>query len=718
MVAPPTVSSLSWSSALRSVLEGCATYCRYCCRRLVVGFKPGGGRYYARAALSEAGADDDDDDDGSCVDGDDYYCAPAEEDADAVVVSDGYLCVENDDKGAEVGSDLEAGLSSTEVSLSSTEGDDVEEERWRETRDQQQQAATLYAPPAKPTRAAEQVSPRKTTTATPAVPVAATASQQPTVTPSPRCRYSPPKQQQQHHRWQLLGKVYAALENDAAEYSGDRDGNRGEAVALVRSATTPPTAIAPENEESDRWLRTKEMGFKDPGLEEHRKRCLEQRSKLRSVADPDRRRRERLKLLQQKNAGAKKSAMMGLSPDDLQHLRRNLRKTSSPPPSVLGVMTISMVLFLTISSGSIYGVTAVRATNASFSPCCDDTSTCCRTNNTHVAWREYEEGHDRPLTTMPSRRRDLQQAACSSSCFWETWEEAQKSSYRYLRAHIMQFDLPFLTTLGFREDESAELLPDGLDGGLIGPTIKCALKTKLLYNYTDALPLSVWREYVLNYANANEARSNWRPLLFDRLSPLVDLFNLTDIASVVYALNKHMWTILSPNRPNAKGEVRPIVFVSSQTPLIFDPMSILVYGHASCTGLAILFINALRSLGVPARLAGTPAWHQQRSQGNHNWVEVWRDGRWFFLEPTAILDPQIVDSLDRDPCERWFCSRERFHYDDGNRNSSKLTTRVSVARLDSDDTSSFYRLAWEWLNQDVPGDDVTEYYQRICSKCQ
>ena len=198
------------------------------------------------------------------------------------------------------------------------------------------------------------------------------------------------------------------------------------------------------------------------------------------------------------------------------------------------------------------------------------------------------------------------------------------------------------------------------------------------------------------------AFSNWRPLFWQKLRPLV---NETDtIGSVVRKLNTDMWKILAP-----VGEER-IYFKSGSTPLIFDPMSIMAYGYASCTGLAILFINALRTLGVPARIAGTAEWYQNRSQGNHNWVEVWRDGAWSFLEPSASANPESVDDLDRPPCQRWFCTKDRFS---GNPHNS---TKVYAARLESVQ-SIYYPLAWEWNNHDVPGEDVTNFYLERCGQC-
>ena len=276
----------------------------------------------------------------------------------------------------------------------------------------------------------------------------------------------------------------------------------------------------------------------------------------------------------------------------------------------------------------------------------------CRSNSTHIAWKEcraVEAHHDalKKKNLSLKEQRHLLRADSSSvvdcdCCHWQTLKEAEIDAYKYLRLHIMQMDLYQLQTLGFdsSDDDDADGA-DGLNSGMIGPTIMYALKAKSNYAYCDRLPKSIWREYVLNYASVNEARSNWRPLLYKKLHSLADHVVQTNasagIPEVVTELNTHMWTRLAPVRDGSTSDVTnntSIVFVSSQTPLIFDTMSVLTFGYASCTGLAILFINALRSVGIPARLAGTPAWHQVRAHGNHNWVEVWYHGRWYFLEPS------------------------------------------------------------------------------------
>ena len=214
-------------------------------------------------------------------------------------------------------------------------------------------------------------------------------------------------------------------------------------------------------------------------------------------------------------------------------------------------------------------------------------------------------------------------------------------------------------------------------------------------------------DYVLNYANLNEARTNWRPLLIDAMK-----FNESslwqsgdaNLTSVVTWVNTNLWTLLG--RPG-----NPIYFKSGQTPLIFDPMSTIAFGYASCTGTSILFSNALRALGIPSRVAGTPAWYGNITQGNHNWVEVWVNGTWKFLEPSPAL--AHVDTLDQDPCSRWFCNPSRYP-------SSKVyAARMSKnCPLEAEESAAFFPLAWEMDCRDVPAVDRTQYYTDVCSLCE
>ena len=225
---------------------------------------------------------------------------------------------------------------------------------------------------------------------------------------------------------------------------------------------------------------------------------------------------------------------------------------------------------------------------------------------------------------------------------------------------------------------SRRILTDGLENGIIGPTVELALQTRK-YPWNRDVPKDIFMEYVLNFANVNEARSNWREFITEALGPLLDTLLDSDgeelsVEDVVMTLNHYLWSAFS-------GVT--IEYKKGQTPLIYDPMSILAFGYTSCTGLSILFVDSLRCLGIPARIAGTPAWNGDPENGNHTWVEVYSLGEgWRVTEaaPAAGFVPSLSN-----PCDLWFCTKEKF---DGK-------TKVYAARLRKETPKSLnFPMAW------------------------
>jgi len=281
---------------------------------------------------------------------------------------------------------------------------------------------------------------------------------------------------------------------------------------------------------------------------------------------------------------------------------------------------------------------------------------------------------------------------------------------------------------------TSRFLTDGLENGIIGPTVDLALQTRS-YPWNQNVPKDIFMEYVLNFANVNEARNNWRPLITDALKPLVETLleskEQLSVEDVVMTLNHYLWTAFS-NTCTTNDE-HEIVFQSKQTPLIYDPMSVLMFGYASCTGISILFVDALRALGIPARIAGTPAWYGDPEQGNHSWVEVYvSDGdcnadqesssslydcsasSWRITE--ALPAAGFVGSLS-DPCQYWFCSKERYvDASNGAGDDGYTGTRVYAAKLDKEQQMHF-PMAWDVENTGVPGIDVTDYMRSLCAEC-
>lgn len=365
-----------------------------------------------------------------------------------------------------------------------------------------------------------------------------------------------------------------------------------------------------------------------------------------------------------------------------------------------------LFLLLTACLNSVGLVSAVEVNN------------CCRSSDKEIKWTT------RRSRTAQEQRQVLQEEEeemTSLLCSSQSLQDAKKDAWTFLRTHIMEFDRPKLHTLGFRGGSDTSITtnnaaPDGLDQGLIGPTIDLALKAKMEYPWTDALPQEVFYEYVLNYANLNEGRSNWRPLLWDALHPLIKQDQGSDSSSltpndVVRMVNKKLWSSLPTPHNNT------IYFKHGLTPLIFDPFSIMVFGYASCTGLAILFVDALRAVGIAARVVGTPAWNSHPERGNHNWIEVYNidNDKWIFLEPSA--NQTNVDDLTTNPCSKWFCNAALFPPKEGGGKDDNNQTSVFSARLMFSATKTYYPLAWEPECQDVPGEDRTDYYQEVCSQC-
>lgn len=271
----------------------------------------------------------------------------------------------------------------------------------------------------------------------------------------------------------------------------------------------------------------------------------------------------------------------------------------------------------------------------------------------------------------------------------ENTSEVTKQARTFLKSNLPPWDVGNLET--FEE-------------GILRPTINISVMARDRFPWAESIPKDIWLNYVLPYANVNEPRTPWRTLLAKKMGPLVQNpgFEAGSITEVAEILNRELWSVLRPD-----GE---ITFKSEMTPLIYDPMSIIDYGYASCTGVSIMLVDALRSVGVPARIAGTPAWHGNVSDGNHNWVEVWlgpgeglRGEAWSFIEGK----PAGGGENFTDPCNKWFCTPERF---DGK-------TQAFAPQYDRTTNYTVYPMAWDLQNQNVPGVNRTAFYNALCQPC-
>jgi transglutaminase-like putative cysteine protease len=138
------------------------------------------------------------------------------------------------------------------------------------------------------------------------------------------------------------------------------------------------------------------------------------------------------------------------------------------------------------------------------------------------------------------------------------------------------------------------------------------------------IPQDIFLNDILPYAVLNERRDDWREDFHRRFIRIAKGSKTIDQA--VIALNKYIFDALHVSYSATK---RPKPDQS--------PYESIQAHYASCTGLSILLTDALRSVGIPARIAAIEQWPDK--SGNHTWVEIW-DGQWHYVgaAESVLLD--------------------------------------------------------------------------------
>lgn len=244
-------------------------------------------------------------------------------------------------------------------------------------------------------------------------------------------------------------------------------------------------------------------------------------------------------------------------------------------------------------------------------------------------------------------------------------------------------------------------------------TVELAFEARREFQWAKSVPWKIFVNDVLPYAALTEPRDPWRPMFYRHFRDQVK--NLTSLHEVAVWMNANAWNIVSP----------PIVFEPGNSPTglnEYSPFQVMAAGHASCTGLAVFIVSCLRSVGVPARIAGTPHWnlgpkrcpHGDASDdcGNHDWAEVWTEpGGWSFIDPRGNLNLN----------SSWFFPLWTEHQTPGTHNHSIFATSwAGTEHIEGqggdDDPLAFPRthfpMVWDWSNTVVPGWDVTVRYNR------
>lgn len=195
--------------------------------------------------------------------------------------------------------------------------------------------------------------------------------------------------------------------------------------------------------------------------------------------------------------------------------------------------------------------------------------------------------------------------------------------------------------------------------------------------WSDKIPKDIFLNDILPYASVTEQRDNWRKKMREICAPLVK--DCKTPGEAAQALNGKIYKLLK------------VKYSTNRRATDQGPFETMQSGVATCTGLSILLVDACRSVGVPARLAGTPLWFD--NSGNHTWVEIW-DGGWHF---TGAAEPD-AKGLDRG----WFVH-----------NASKATAgdpAHGIFATSFKKTGTSFPMVWADNVTDVYGENVTERY--------
>lgn len=228
-----------------------------------------------------------------------------------------------------------------------------------------------------------------------------------------------------------------------------------------------------------------------------------------------------------------------------------------------------------------------------------------------------------------------------------------------------------------------------MDLNLLRENVEYAHLAREKYSWAKRLPEDVYLYDVLPYHVVDEVRDSWRKELYEMFAPAVD--TCTTMYDAVCAVNA--------NIPRLTG----VDYNTKREKTNQSPRESMRQGMASCTGLAILLVDAYRAVGIPARFAGTASWHDNR--GNHSWTEVWLDGEW---RVTEYYFPSKLDHL-------WFMA------DASKANAEDRTYAIYATRFGK--ANDWFPMVWadgdvegrsvEELPKWVGAENVTKHYQEL-----
>ena len=151
--------------------------------------------------------------------------------------------------------------------------------------------------------------------------------------------------------------------------------------------------------------------------------------------------------------------------------------------------------------------------------------------------------------------------------------------------------------------------------------VKIACEARETFSWGKTIPDDIFRHFVVVYRVNNEDLDTARAYIFHQLKDRIQNMSMYDAAlEVNHWCHEHV-------------DYQPADVRTSA------PLATLRTSHGRCGEESTLTVTALRAVGIPARQCYTPRW--AHCDDNHAWVEVWVNGKWWFLgacEPDPDLN--------------------------------------------------------------------------------
>src|ERR1035437_8778272 len=219
------------------------------------------------------------------------------------------------------------------------------------------------------------------------------------------------------------------------------------------------------------------------------------------------------------------------------------------------------------------------------------------------------------LIQNPARLSDIQrmlmvQKELTSKSLLPTWDifkqqlpEPERQAMEFLYAYMPLSDL-------------ADYKPE-----FFLKNVQMSLKARHEMPWGETIPEEEFLHFVLPVRVNNENQDNFREVMYSEIKERIKGLSLKDAA-----LEINHWC---HEKVTYRG-------TDSRTSA---PLMTVRKAFGRCGEESTFTVTAMRTAGIPARQVYTPRW--AHSDDNHVWVEVWIDGKWYYMgacEPDVDLN--------------------------------------------------------------------------------